>query len=269
MKKQLFLTVIFFNISISPLYAQNYFAQGFKEYKDGNYKQAKDAFDAAIDNKENLVESYMYRGGTNIFFNNLKDAKSDLDVSFKMDSSNAKIFFFYGKYYFATKDYKASIDNYDKAISVNPQYSDAYCERGVSKCMQGDCNNGLKDMDQAIKIDPSNPKLYSKRGYTKIMLQKYDESILDFDTSLKIKPNQKDYANKGLAYFNSKMYALSIVNLTRSLDFNPNDPEVLFYRGQAYEFQGLYDKACEDYNRSNSLVKNEASTNRLKNIKCN
>jgi tetratricopeptide (TPR) repeat protein len=222
-----FLSILVSNISL----CQNFFEVGLKEFNNTEYKQAKDDFDKAIENKQNLSKSYMYRAGTNIFFKDLKSAKEDLDTSFNLDSLNESIFFWYAKYYFAIKDYKMALINYNKAISINDKFALAYCERGVTNCTQGDCNEGLSDMNKAIRLDPNDGKLYSKRGYTKIMLKQYEEAIDDIDISLKMNPNQKDYANKGLAYFNLKMYALAILNFTKSLNFNPNDPEVLFYRG--------------------------------------
>lgn len=258
------LSLLVSNISL----CQRFFEIGYEKYNNGEFKQAKDAFDKAIENKQDLAKSYMYRGGMNIFFKDMKSAKEDLDTSFKLDSANENIFYWFGKYYFAMKDYNTAIGNFDIAISKNKKYASAYCARGVTKCTQGDFNNGMNDMDEAIRTDPNDEKLYSRRGYSKILLKQYTEAITDLNISLKIKPSQNAFANKGLAYLNLKLFALAILNFTKSLDLNPNDPEILFYRGQTYEYLGDIEKACEDYNKSNSLIKNEASTNRLKNIKC-
>lgn len=262
------IVVILLLLNTSNFYSQNYFELGSKEFDNSNYLKALDLFTSSIENKTDIAKSYLYRGATNLFLNKVENAKTDLDESFKLDKSDAKLFYYFGKYYFLIKDYKSSIDNYDIAISKDSKYALAYSARGAIKCLSGNCETGMKDLDDAIRLEPKNYLLYITKGYTKLKLGKYEESVTDFETSLKIKPSQKANANMGVAYLNLKMFSLAIVYFTKSLDFNANDPEILFYRGQTYDYLGDYENACSDYSKSNSLVTNEASLTALKRLKC-
>lgn len=259
-----FFTLLFIN----SLFSQTSFEVGYLEYKRNNYREAISLFDKSIASKQQLVKSYMFRGAANIFLNNLKDSKIDLDKSFELDSLNGNIYLYYGKYYLAIKEYKLALKSYNVAILKKSNLASAYGERSGAKCMLEDYYGAIEDADKAISIDSTQQVFYTNRGYAKIKLKDYEEAIKDFDFSLKIKPNQKDYANKGIAFSLLKMEYSAIENYTKALDFNPNDPEILYLRGYMYEILRMFTNACEDYFKSISIINNKSASEGLLRINC-
>jgi tetratricopeptide (TPR) repeat protein len=255
-------------LNVNCLYSHSDYELGYKEYMNDNYEKSLEFFNKSIKNKKELAKSYMYRGAANIFLNRLSDTKRDLDTSFKLDSINGKIYFYFGKLYLVEKKYDSAIENYTIAIKKDSLNSGAYIERSGAKCMLGDYSGALNDSDIAMSIDSTNHINYTNRGYIKLKLKKYDDAIKDFDISLKIKPSQKGYANKGIASLNLNMFYAGINNFTKSLEFSPNDPEILYLRGYCYEQLGILDKACEDYNKSNSISFSDSAEKGLLRISC-
>ena len=48
-----------------------------------------------------------------------------------------------------------AIAHYDRAIKLNPDYVDAYYNRGVAKSALGDHNGAETDFKRAIELDPA------------------------------------------------------------------------------------------------------------------
>ncbi|BCS97507.1 hypothetical protein DSLASN_31390 [Desulfoluna limicola] len=54
------------------------------------------------------------------------------------------------------------------------------------------------------------------------------------------------YYNRGLTWHSMKLFYKAIVDLDRALELRPNNPDVLYYRGLAYEATGQYTEALAD-----------------------
>jgi tetratricopeptide (TPR) repeat protein len=62
---------------------------------------------------------------------------------------------------------KAAIADYTKAIEFNPQFADAYFNRGLAKYSLGDKNGSIADWTKAIEVNPQYAEAYYNRGYAK------------------------------------------------------------------------------------------------------
>ena len=60
-----------------------------------------------------------------------------------------------------------AISDFTKAIQINPQFFEAYGNRGFSKDKIGDSRGAIADYTKAIKINPKDEIAYSNRGLTK------------------------------------------------------------------------------------------------------
>ena len=60
--------------------------------------------------------------------------------------------FFIGNNYFWSKNYKKSIDYYNEAIGLKPDYADAYYNRALVYFEIGDKNAGCRDVQKACEL---------------------------------------------------------------------------------------------------------------------
>ena len=67
------------------------------------------------------------------------------------------------------KDYNGAIADYTKAIELNPNYANAYYNRGISKHNLKDYNGAISDYNKAIEIDPNYANAYYNRGFQNII----------------------------------------------------------------------------------------------------
>ena len=68
------------------------------------------------------------------------------------------------------KDYKGSIEDFTKAIEINPVDFEAYYLRGLSKNYLKKYKLAIEDFTKAIEIDPNIGQFYFSRGFAKNIL---------------------------------------------------------------------------------------------------
>jgi lipoprotein NlpI len=66
------------------------------------------------------------------------------------------LFYLRGRAYSSTGSYKKSIEDYDRAIELDPTYRDALYSRGVSHGQQQEYGLAIADFRRAIEADPAD-----------------------------------------------------------------------------------------------------------------
>ncbi len=82
-------------------------------------------------------------------------------------------------------DYEKAIQNYDKAISIDRNYRQAYENRGWVKYRLEKYLSALEDLNTALDLGV-NKWTYNQRGLVKIKLGNLEGAIKDFDKALEI-----------------------------------------------------------------------------------
>jgi tetratricopeptide (TPR) repeat protein len=116
----------------------------------------------------------------------------------------------------APATYQEAVHQFDRALSLNPQFADAYLNRGLAERNLNRPDAALTDFEKALDLDPSLTlahdelgNLYTARGDTQKALDQFTQSI-----------GSKPTANG------------------------------LYQRGQLYEKLGQHQKAVDDYNKA-------------------
>jgi len=65
------------------------------------------------------------------------------------------------------EDYKGAIEDYTRAIKLNPNRAGTYYNRGIAKYNLGDYKEAIEDYTRAIELDPNERLFYSNRGNVK------------------------------------------------------------------------------------------------------
>jgi tetratricopeptide (TPR) repeat protein len=87
-----------------------------------------------------------------------------------MSASRAEVFFHRGLAKSKSGDPKSAIDDYNRAISLQPTYADAYFQRGIAKSNLGDQRNAIQDCNNAIDLNGKYAEAYFIRGIIKLAL---------------------------------------------------------------------------------------------------
>jgi tetratricopeptide (TPR) repeat protein len=93
-----------------------------------------------------------------------------------------------GLAYADKKQYDKAIEDYNRAIELDPQYASAYRSRGSAYRIKKDYNEAVTDYDKAIELNPS-ASVYNGRGFTFLEWGKYTEAEKDIRKALELDPN--------------------------------------------------------------------------------
>ncbi|GHU98537.1 hypothetical protein FACS1894159_01140 [Bacteroidia bacterium] len=156
-------------------------------------------------------------------------------------------------------DKEAAIEDYDKAIEINPNLAEAYNNRGVAKSDLGDHRAAIEDYDKAIEINPNYAEAYNNRGVAKSDLGDYQAAIEDYDKAIEINPNYAEaYNNRGVAKSDLGDKQAAIDDYSKAIEINPNLAEAYNNRGNAKSDLGDRRAAIEDYDKAIEINPNFA-----------
>ena len=152
-----------------------------------------------------------------------------------------------------------AIDNYNKAIQLNPDHPATYTNRGVAYAVQGDLTQAIADFNKAIQLDPHFANAYTNRGAAHADQGDLTLAIADYHIALQLDPNSVEaYINRGADYFTQGNLDLAIADFNKAIQLDPNFAMAYNNRGAAYNAQGDLDLAIADYNKAIQLDPNFA-----------
>jgi tetratricopeptide (TPR) repeat protein len=149
------------------------------------------------------------------------------------------------------RDLQGAILAYTEAIRLNPNFVEAYNNRGMSRSDLGDKQGAIADFNQALQISPNSVEPYVNRGVARYSLGDTQGAIADFNQALQINPNNaQPYYNRGIARYSLGDKQGSISDFNQALRINPNLTEAYYNRGIVNFDLGDKKAAIEDYNQT-------------------
>ena len=228
-----------------------YYCRG-NAYSDlGNYRQAIEDLNRAIEIKPDYVMAYTSRGVAYIYLGNYRQAIEDLNRVIAIRPSYAEAYNNRGAAYKGFGNYRQAIEDFNKAIEIRPNYPEAYLNRGLAYGGLGNYRQAIEDLNRVIAIRPNYPEAYLNRGFAYNGLGNYRQAIEDFNRAIAIRPNYPEaYLNRGFAYNGLGNYRQAIEDFNRAIEIRPSYVEAYNNRGLVYGGLGNYRQAIEDYGRA-------------------
>jgi len=155
----------------------------------------------------------------------------------------------------ALKEHKLqeAIDNYTKAIELDPTDAVFYANRAHVEIQIEQYGSAIIDSSKSIELNPSYAKAYYRRAIAKSRLLQYKEATIDLQDLLKLKPDDK----------NSKALLNELNKLIRKLAFEKAiqvDDEDLFN----FSLEGL--RVDDSYSGPKLNIEQEEEKIKLKDV---
>jgi tetratricopeptide (TPR) repeat protein len=199
--------------------AEFYFKQGIDYDREGQYDQAIEAYNKALE--MNPIQSgavYNARGMAYAAKGDYNQAIADYSKAIETDPENRGVqvgnsyfpgphftaYFSRGGAYAAKGEYDQAIADYSKVIEIDPNQVGVYYNRGNIYAAKGEYEKAVADYTKAIEIGPNFVEAYEKLALLYYQHGELEKAIAKYKTAVKI------YSN--LSEINKNQTALDIYN---------------------------------------------------------
>ncbi len=181
-----------------------------------------------------------------------------------------------------------ALADFDKAIELNPQSTEAWYRRGT---LSGDLDKALASYTRALELDPAHRLAAANRGQLYLNTGQYDNAAADYNRVIELTPEKlqtwelwdkrgfcfhvarkldkalADYTraieqgsdaarvytpryHRAQVYFQKGEWDMALADCTRALEWNPRNFTVLHLRGLVYQKLGKWEQAVADHTRA-------------------
>lgn len=177
------------------------------------------------------------------------------DSQKKKDASD---FFLKGNVALTQKNYAEAIRLYDEAIDKNPEFSDAYLNKGISLMRLGKVQDAYEVLTHAIKLDPTLTQANLIRSEAALLLGLINEAELDLKTIEKeFKDSSRYYLIRGNFQEAKGQPSLSLADYDKAITLDPANVEAWINRGAIYYKQGSIPAAQKDFETALKIRPNQ------------
>lgn len=86
------------------------------------------------------------------------------------------------------RDARAALANYDKALELYPEYTDAWVRKGVTLFNENQYQEAEECLNRAVRLRPAEFKTVYNRGKLRLKLGNIEGAIADLDKATTLKP---------------------------------------------------------------------------------
>ena len=181
--------------SIKEIEAELQYGRAAQGFRQGNMKEAVEAFAAAVSKRNELDNPMVQRllrlklQALNSQKAQIKALREELHSLRETQKEYAHEYYLMGNECITkAHDANAAIRCFDKALNLNPNYVEAWVRKGVTLLDIGEDYDAQVCLNKAVKLSPKSFKARYNRGKCLLKLKYYDEAILDFQQAVSIKP---------------------------------------------------------------------------------
>ena len=125
----------------------------------------------------------------------------------------------------------------------------------IAKVKENDFEGAISGFSKAIDENPLDIESYAERAVCYLHLKQYDLSMFDMNKAVELEPNH-GYRYSCRAFLKSAMkdYKGAVADYQMAVEIDPKDIVALNNLGIAQENLGYYEKAQENFKKSNELL---------------
>jgi tetratricopeptide (TPR) repeat protein len=177
---------------------EEYFQRGLSLYQLGRYEAAVEEFSHALDLRPSVAAIYYQRGLALARLGDIERAIDDFEKVVEFDPPllmRRDAYYNLGKAYGELGRYREAIGWYDRAIDLDSDFVNAYCNRGDVRIKLGESESSIEeferaldDLNEAISLNVEDCIAYFNRAIVHNKLAKHEEAVRDLETFLRLAP---------------------------------------------------------------------------------
>jgi tetratricopeptide (TPR) repeat protein len=162
---------------------------------------------------------------------------------------NAEAHYYLGICYRETRNTSA-VETFKAAIDIDPDYSQAYCQLGITYNQLNMQTEAIAVLREALRINPNYDEALLNLGIAYHLNKKYRLAIKALEQSLEIYPSAKAYYFLGLSCVKITRYGKAIQALKQCIDIDPDFIEAYLALATAYGTEEDWTRGIEVLNKA-------------------
>ena len=163
-------------------------------------------------------------------------------------------------------DKEGAMRDYNKAIELNQDNSGSYNNRGILKKELNDFNGALSDYNKAIELNPNNARYYNNRADLWMILEEFGKAMNDVNDAIEIDNKAYvSYVTRGEIYFTMNKPKEAIIDFNNALSLDSDIKVAYEYRAQCY--RKLAETEQDPTKKTDLIAKAEADEKKAESLK--
>jgi tetratricopeptide (TPR) repeat protein len=189
-----------------------------------------------------------------------KSAIQDYTKALALEPDNVEALENRGKAYTMLQNWDAAEKDFTRALEVKPDLRLALLNRAEARYRSGKYDEALKDYDQLKNLGKVDAELLFRRAQLLLALKRCQEALPDLDRVLELDPNNLSARElRGEAHAALQQFDKAIGDFDAVLAKKPTDTKYLLARAAAHEALNHYTKALKDFERAVQTAPGAAS----------
>jgi len=192
--------------------------------------------------------SYLTDGFKHIRNNDPQAAINEFSKALEIDPNNGEAFAGRGFAYDLLGNSVAAIEDFQKSIELGFESAESYVLLGLNKMAMGESfEESIKSFTKAIELDPTNASAYGSRGFVYSKMDKFEDAINDFSISIRLAPNDyQNYVERGYLYMDLEKFELAIEDFSKAIKLGHSNKDIFAARGVANASLGRTQSSISD-----------------------
>jgi tetratricopeptide (TPR) repeat protein len=153
-------------------------------------------------------------------------------------SSEAVQWYLQGNVNLEAKNYSQAVQAYDRAVTIDPGYFEAWNAKADALNRAGNYTGALAASDQVIRLNPNYVGGWINRGFILYNLGRYDDELKAYQTAVRIDPSSPEgWFNIGYSLAGMKRYDEAIAAFDKVQNLDPSYPNLAANRRIAEQYR--------------------------------
>ncbi|MCK5247102.1 tetratricopeptide repeat protein, partial [Candidatus Bipolaricaulota bacterium] len=223
---------------------------------DGNVHGAEDAFLRSIELNPNYAHAHELYAYLLQHTGRAKEACQRSEIALSLDPLSAPLILNYGGSLHAAGRYVEAVDQYQKALELNPTLEDAWWGLWYSLALQWDWAQAEAVTRRCVAKYPNNPFAHVNLAQCIKCIGKSEEALVEIRKALAVAavpPPLSVLVHAGYAHYFARLYDQAIGYLQQALRVAPSANYAHNVIAKCYIQQGRYDEALEELNAAERM----------------
>lgn len=203
--------------------ANQLLAQAVEHHKNNRLDLARPLYEKCLSLEANQFDCLYFLGLLYAQTGEFQKSESTLIRANTINPGHAATLGTLGYAQLELKQHQAAIDNFKKAIQLQPNLVDAHYNLGNALQDVHQHHEAIESYNYAIKLQPNNPSIYFNKANSLRYLREFAAAIKAYDQAIDLEPKYAEaYSNKAGCLEQIGQYQDAITACKKALAINPN-----------------------------------------------